>query len=424
MGVCIPNKPKSTNIAMLYIDGGRSGNRQSVPTSGDPLIEILCGTTRTVAAHLSAIPDEPITFSNDPIHKSRTEDAIIAFTWRKWINETITMGPGKADDTWLLRFPMTKAAVRALDTIESFTASFGKGLTPVTRFVVGGASKRGWTTWTTGGVGQPPNAGSENRIAGIVPIVAPVGDVVPQINQMYQAYGGWSFALQDYLDEGCMDYLNLPVFEQLLDVVGVMPFKDNLTMTIFPIVDTGDEFFMPDGLAIGNWFDKLPGPKIQRTVFNAEHSLTGHQIDVTLSVQSMFTALIEGKVLPTLTSTVSPDGTTITVQIGPQNAKDAIPKKCIMAHAYNSKARDFRLIKCGDVKNPACLNPIIWTAEDLVPQTNNTWSVTVQPPEIGWKGFLIECEFDFAGLSWLDPLKLTSPVSIIPQNFPFPPCPP
>jgi hypothetical protein len=67
--------------------------------------------------------------------------------------------------------------VQAMDAIQQFAgcnycdsyASWqvdhpgsGKTWGPVTRFVVGGASKRGWTTWTTGI--------ADHRVAAIVPV--------------------------------------------------------------------------------------------------------------------------------------------------------------------------------------------------------------------------------------------------------------
>ena len=61
----------------------------------------------------------------------------------------------------LLRMPMTKAVVRAMDAVTDYAQkSFGVHLE---KFVVGGASKRGWTTWTTGVV--------DKRCAAIVPVV-------------------------------------------------------------------------------------------------------------------------------------------------------------------------------------------------------------------------------------------------------------
>lgn len=54
------------------------------------------------------------------------------------------------------------------------------------KFLVSGASKRGWTTWLVGGVlGSLPNS----RVVGIAPIVMDMLDFQPNVLHMYKAYG-------------------------------------------------------------------------------------------------------------------------------------------------------------------------------------------------------------------------------------------
>jgi hypothetical protein len=55
---------------------------------------------------------------------------------------------------------MTKAAVKAMDAVTEFTTPKGG---KITRYMVAGASKRGWTTWTTAAV--------DKRVFAAVPIV-------------------------------------------------------------------------------------------------------------------------------------------------------------------------------------------------------------------------------------------------------------
>ena len=62
---------------------------------------------------------------------------------------------------WPLRLPMTKAGVKAMDAMQLFLKQLDG--TVLNQFVVAGASKRGWTTWTVGAV--------DPRVALIVPIV-------------------------------------------------------------------------------------------------------------------------------------------------------------------------------------------------------------------------------------------------------------
>ena len=71
-------------------------------------------------------------FKDDPEKKRRSEDAIIAYTWRHFLENP-------KDAEWLLRFPMTKAVIKALDTVDDFAAKQA-GVT-IERYCVGGASK-------------------------------------------------------------------------------------------------------------------------------------------------------------------------------------------------------------------------------------------------------------------------------------------
>ena len=75
---------------------------------------------------------------------------IQGYTWWKW---THYFNP---NPEWLVHLPMTKAAVRAMDTITDFMTS---PLSPSEiqelncnpqQFITAGASKRGWITWLTG----------------------------------------------------------------------------------------------------------------------------------------------------------------------------------------------------------------------------------------------------------------------------------
>ncbi|CAF5124661.1 unnamed protein product, partial [Rotaria sp. Silwood1] len=86
--------------------------------------------------YLADIPNEPFRFRADPSNRSRSEDGLIAWTWKAFIENP-------SNPYILLRMPMTKASVRAMDAVQQFADKLGA---PVPKtFVVGGASKRGWT---------------------------------------------------------------------------------------------------------------------------------------------------------------------------------------------------------------------------------------------------------------------------------------
>jgi PhoPQ-activated pathogenicity-related protein len=54
---------------------------------------------------------------------------------------------------WLLRFPMVKATLRAMDTVTAFMVKkFPEMNVQIDYYTIAGASKRGWTTWDVGAV--------------------------------------------------------------------------------------------------------------------------------------------------------------------------------------------------------------------------------------------------------------------------------
>ena len=106
---------------------------------------------------------------------------------------------------------MTKAGVRAMDTITDFLAKPESGSVTVDKFVVAGASKRGWTTWSVAAV--------DKRVVAIVPIVIDMLNVVPSFKHHYRAYGGYSPAVKDYQEMGIMGWQDTPEYKRLMKFV-------------------------------------------------------------------------------------------------------------------------------------------------------------------------------------------------------------
>jgi PhoPQ-activated pathogenicity-related protein len=115
-------------------------------------VDVEVARTGTVA-ELRLVPNQPVVFQTT--RRSRTEDDFIAYTWDKFLRT--------GDEKWPARLPMTKSAVRAMDAVSAFIASQESGGGTVSRFVVSGASKRGWTAWATAAV--------DRRVVALAPIV-------------------------------------------------------------------------------------------------------------------------------------------------------------------------------------------------------------------------------------------------------------
>jgi len=281
---------------------------------------------------------------------------------------------------------MTKSAVRAMDTVTDFCSKSENGSLKVDHFVVAGASKRGWTTWTTGAV--------DKRVVAIVPIVIDMLNVVPSFKHHYAAYGFWAPAVHDYEVNGIMDWQDTPEYAALMKIEEPYQYRDRLTMPKLLINAAGDQFFLPDSSRF-YWAD-LKGPKYIRYVPNADHSLKNS--DAFLSLLSFYDAIANGKQIPQYDWTL-PEPGVIRVHCATK------PSRVKLWQANNPNARDFRLETLG----PAYKDSPITESGDGV------YKVRLEKPAKGWTAAFIEVTFD----SKPAPFKFTSGVTVIPDTLPY-----
>ncbi len=195
----------TSDVALLFISGG-SLDRQPPARPAAWLVD-AARDTGSVTAELRLVPNQPVVFMDDPARKPRSEDDFIAYTWDKYLRT--------GDEKWPARLPMTKSAVRAMDAITAFIASPAGGGAKVQRFVVSGASKRGWTTWTTAAV--------DSRVVAIAPAVIDMLNVEPSFIHHWRAYGAWSDAVKDYVDHKIMDWMGTKEFRALMKIEEPVP---------------------------------------------------------------------------------------------------------------------------------------------------------------------------------------------------------
>jgi PhoPQ-activated pathogenicity-related protein len=372
--IYVPDTVSSTT-GLLYIHGGSINDPQPEPNHD---LETLATLTHSVASEVFDVPNEPLTFTGDPFGP-RSEDQIIAYTWRKFL-ET-------GDTTWPLRLPMTKAAVRAMDTVTSFVASKQGGKHRVDHFVVTGASKRGWTTWTTAAV--------DPRVVGIAPMVIDLLNVVPSFQHHYRVYGFWAPAVRDYYEAGLMDELGDSRFQELMDLVEPYFYRDRFTMPKLIINAAGDQFFLPDSSRF--YFDDLPGEKHLLYEANADHSLKG--TDVNQSIAAFYQSIVESGRRPKLNWAFESDGSI-------RATTNMTPLTVTMWHATNPDHRDFRVEAIGNA----------YHASTLAPESAGVYVARVPKPEKGWTAFFIE--FTFTGPEKY-PLKFTTAIRILPDTAQF-----
>lgn len=160
--VIVPSNydPSTARNATLWITDGKNNNPDETPNRFNYNMIIaseLAMGTGLITGCLFQIPNENMVFSSDPEQKSRGEDAIIAFTWAHFLDNP-------EEPEWLVRLPMVKASVRAMDTITAYAAE-KLHIKNLDYYSVTGASKRGWTTWDVGAVDY-----KSGRVAAIIPI--------------------------------------------------------------------------------------------------------------------------------------------------------------------------------------------------------------------------------------------------------------
>lgn len=370
-----PHEVKGTT-SFLYITGGSI--KDKAPEKPTPQNVDTAMTTHTVVAELRGIPNEPLVFSDDK--KTRTEDQIVAYTWVKFLKT--------GDETWPLRMPMTKASVRAMDTVTAFCATPAGGNLKVEKFVVAGGSKRGWTTWTTAAVDQ--------RVVAIVPMVIDLLNNVKSFEHHYRAYGFYSPAVKDYQEMGLMEVSNTPQYAALMRLVEPYSYRDRFTMPKLIMNSAGDQYFLPDSSQF--YFDDLPGEKYLRYVPNTNHSLANS--DARESLIAFYDAFVRGRPRPKFFWKFEKNGD-IKVSSVDQ------PSEVRLWAANNPEHRDFRLLSIG----PAYKSTVLTSRGD------NVYLGHVDKPEKGWTAYFVELTYPSGGKY---PFKFTTAVRVTPDTLPYP----
>ena len=451
MVVFIPdNLDKSIDTAAMFITEGLDPPTSKNDKEQNFLLAAACAVgTRSVVTALFQVPNQKCLFPDDPKKKLREEDAVIAYTWRKFI-DLKRKGDPRAD-SWPLRLPMVKAAVRAMDATEEFLykcTDCAKIPDKVDSFLTMGASKRGWTTWLTGAV--------DKRVIAEVPIVMDALNQHKLFHRWFQNFGGWSFAIHDYTDEDLMAELDSDEFQELLAIIDPYAYKERLTMPKLVITATGDEFFqsMDDHF----WFDDMPGNNLLLRAANADHSeMTGIPV-VLPSTISFFVNVVsdrmqsQGKeiaaivkddaaprhpVLTWKTWTTNEDTVmeeafmNVTVDVG----KGPVPERVSMKYSHtdpNSGRIDWRwfnldencaLPKIGNM----CPIQLVWLDQELqaIEKDGDLWtySTSMKSPPKGWAGFYVDLRFPGVSELFFElPYTVTTQTQIVPSTLPFPDC--
>lgn len=373
--IVIP-KETQTDTGIMFIDSGVNDENYFRLDSTSVSYALR---TKSVIVNIHNIPAQPVNFLASD-QESFYEDDLIAYAW----NQFLEGGAKQKDIEWLPRLPMTRAVVRSMDLAQEITLQNNVN---VKDFVVSGASKRGWTAWTTAAV--------DDRVVAVVPMVIDMLNMVPSFENHYRSYGEFSPAVQSYVNYNIQDWMETDEFKTLMSYVEPYYFKEKFTMPKYLINAGSDEFFSTDSWRF--YYDELPGDKLLRYVPNTNHSLNGRYLNDDLI--SYFYRIINDIDMPTLKWELSDNNLNVVLDYeGNYNVS--------IWNAKNQNGRDFRLWQEGE----------LWQKINIQKSNDNNYQVEIKDKSNGYEAIMMEFTIDPESEF---PLIISSGPFVIPESYPF-----
>ncbi|OJW26939.1 MAG: hypothetical protein BGO49_21980 [Planctomycetales bacterium 71-10] len=337
---------------LLFITGGSTGNKPGADM--EMLAFTLAKLTGARVALLSQVP-------NQPLLDGKKEDDLIAETFVNYLKTK--------DENWPLLFPMVKSAVKAMDAVQAWAKQ--ERQVDVTKFVVTGASKRGWTTWLTSAV--------DDRVIALAPMVIVMLNLGAQGPNQLDVWGAYSVQIDDYVRRGLMEEMKTGPGTKLWRMVDPYTYRDRLAdKPKFLLNGANDPYWTQNALDL--YWDGLPGDKHVMFLPNAGHGLDGDRSWVINGLAAFFRGSVEGKPFPKLDWKLEPASKG---QYMLKISADPAPKSARLWTA-TSETRDFR--------------PSRWESTPLEPGA--IVSALVTAPEAGGKAVYADLEYELDGLPY------------------------
>ena len=261
---------RARHTAILYITGGDPNPLDLAEA------QAIADRSALAVTMLFHIPNQPVF--------DLWEDDLIAHTFEQYI-ET-------GDPTWPLLFPMARAAIRAMDML---------GELGYERFIVMGASKRGWTTWLAAATGDP-------RIIGIAPMVIDNLNFPAQMAHQIDCWGAYSEQIEDYTSRELQNEMDSTRGGELVTMMDPINYIDRIVCPILIVNGSNDRYWAVDALSL--YWDLLPATTRCLIVPNVGHIL-GDKVQMIETVSAFARSCAAGSVLPGLSARRHADGVEI-----------------------------------------------------------------------------------------------------------------
>lgn len=239
--IIIPNNCKVKDKAVLLNTGGSY-------KGGSLWAQLGTQMSKLISCPICIVFDIP----NQPMW-GKKEDALMSHTFKQ------ALEANKIDEYPLI-LQMAKSVIKSLDTIEDISS---KELdTKINKFIITGASKRGWTSWISAGT-------KDKRIIGIMPIVYDWLDMKSQITHQKEYYETLSAQIGDYTQLNFDKFVFLPEAKTILGLVD--PYYYDVSIPKLIINASNDPYWTLDSSSI--YYPKLKGDKYLYYKVNASHDM-------------------------------------------------------------------------------------------------------------------------------------------------------
>ena len=235
-----PEHPSPNETALLWIIGSRPA--EFFIDQAGPIVR----HTGTPVFILGDVP-------NQPLCKGLREDALIAYTFEKALQTD--------ECDWLLLFPMVKSVVRALDAAEQFHQR--QWQRSLSRWVVAGASKRGWTAWLVAAI--------DARIVAIVPMMYNNLNFFAQMANQVTAWGALSEKIDEYSKRNLPQLLYTARGKQLSALIDPYCYRQQLRLVKIIVIGTNDRYWPINSSDL--YYDELPPPRYLLYLPNCGHDI-------------------------------------------------------------------------------------------------------------------------------------------------------
>ncbi len=331
--------------ALLVVDGGSIRKDPPERISKEWLyLAALAERTGSTVAIVGQVP-------NEPLFDGLKEDALIAYTFDHFLDD--------GDESWPCLLPMVKSAMRAMDTVQAFSEE--RFHTQVTRFVVAGASKRGWTTWLTGA--------TDPRVVAIAPLVIDTLNIPEQMRLQVRSFGTFSEEIGDYTKIDLPKRIASENGKRLLQMVDPYSYLDKYTMPKLIVLGTNDRYWPVDAVKL--YFPDLPGEKYIHYVPNAGHGLGPGALE---AVSAFYQTMLTGEQRPRFAWKTSREGGELRVVV---TAEDQPVR--VKTWTAQSKDRDFR--------------DDTWTGAEVA-EADGAWTGTLKLPVGSFSAIFVELTYE------------------------------